>query len=66
MKKVLFGVLSFATMMAIDWTVTAVGVKAIAMCFGADVSLLAATGIWLCIVLVKYHFPKKKKKEDDE
>ena len=48
------GCLLAALLYFISWAITCVIVKFIGACFGVAVSLVVATGIWLCLMLIKH------------
>lgn len=54
--EALIAILILVFICAISWAVTVGIIKLITMCFGLPFSLLAATGIWLIMILLKSIF----------
>ena len=49
----LIGILALAFVWGLSWIITCGVIKVITLCFGLTFSWSIATGIWLCLLLLK-------------
>lgn len=61
MKRIIVAVAVIALLYAISWAICTGLIYLICLCFSWKFSVLAATGIWLVICLIKGAFSRGKK-----
>jgi hypothetical protein len=59
-KKILIGLLIFVLLCGVSWGIEISIFKIIAFCFGWQLSIKTATGIWLVSVILNAWFSKGK------